>query len=48
LRIFSAVGELSVPKLEWDSSAMRGWMPKRRTSSAARRVISTTCSGVGS
>ena len=41
-RIFCAVGDSTVPKLECDSKATFGAMPKRRTSSAASTVISAT------
>ena len=47
-RILRADCESSLPKLECDSSATLGVMPKRRTASAASRVISAICSAVGS
>jgi hypothetical protein len=37
-----------VPKLECDSSATFGTMPRRLISSAASSVVSAICSGVGS
>ena len=46
--IFVACGCVLEPKLECDSSATLGVMPKRRISSAARRVISAICAAVGS
>jgi hypothetical protein len=36
------------PKLECDTSATFGVMPKRRISSAASSVISAICSALGS
>ena len=47
-RILRAEGRFEVPKLECDKSATRGVTPKRRTSSAASRAISATCSAFGS
>ena len=47
-RIFSALGWSLLPKLECDSSAAFGLMPKRIISSAAITVISASCSAVGS
>ena len=45
---FALTASCRLPKLECDSSATFGVMPKRRTSSAASIVISATCSAVGS
>ena len=47
-RILSAVGWLDEPKLECDSSAALGVMPKRCISCAAMMVYSAICSALGS
>ena len=47
-RILTALGWLLEPKLECDSSAALGLIPKRIISSAAITVISASCSAVGS
>ena len=47
-RILAAEGMSTEPKLEADSSATLGVRPKRRTSSAASKVISATFSASGS
>ena len=48
LRIFCAEGVSALPKLECDSKATLGISPKRRSSSAASKVNSASCSGDGS
>ena len=47
-RILRALAVSSLPKLECDSRATCGLMPKRRISSAASTAISASCSGLGS
>ena len=47
-RILTALGWLLLPKLECDSSAALGRIPKRIISSAAMVVISASCSALGS
>jgi hypothetical protein len=47
-RILTALGWLLEPKLECDSSAALGLMPKRTILRAAICVISASCSAFGS
>ena len=47
-RILRAEGVSTEPKLDAERSATFGTMPKRRTSSAASKVISAMCSASGS
>ena len=46
-RIFGAPNEFDEPKLEWESNAIAGSIPKRWISSAAINVISASSSAVG-
>ena len=47
-RIFKALGRFDDPKFECDNKAALGLIPKRIISSAAKVVISASCSAVGS